>query len=49
MENTATQSKEEFLKWMILKLGAMIVNWLLSEKRKERGTFEMFLENNSQG
>ena len=48
MENNATQSKEEFLNRMILKLGAIIVDWMLSEKRKEGGPFEIFLENNSQ-
>ena len=40
MENNASQSKEEFLKWMELKLSAMIVNWLPSEKRKEGGPFK---------
>ena len=47
MENNATQSEEEFLNWMILKLGAIIVDWLLSEERKEGGPFKIFFENNS--
>ena len=49
MENNATQSKEELPRRLKLKLNAMIVNWLLSEKRKEGGPFDIFLENNFQG
>ena len=49
MENNATQSKEELPKQLKLKFNAMIVNWLLSEKRRGGGPFEIFLENNSQG
>ena len=47
MENNATQSKEELPKRLKLKFNAMIVNWLLSEKRKEGGAFKIFFENNS--